>query len=322
MKAAVYYETGSPDVFRYEDVPDPVPGPGDILVDVEAVSIEGGDTLNRLGGELARRPHVVGYQCAGVVAELGAGVRGFSVGERVVTVGLDGSHAERRAVPEGFAWKIPDGVSTDEAACVPVPFGTADDCLFEFGHLQAGETALIHAGAGGVGIAAIQMAKRAGARVFATASSDDRLERLKDLGLDEGINYTTHDFVAEARRLTDGRGVDVVVDSVGGVTLQGSINVLAYRGRCVSVGDAGRSTAEHLDISGMRPNNQTFSGYFLGAELLLFPRARAMIAGHLDAIAKGELKVVIDRTFPLSDAAGAHAYIESRQAFGRVLLVP
>jgi NADPH2:quinone reductase len=249
-------------------------------------------------------------------------VRGFSVGERVVTVGLDGSHAERRAVPEGFAWKIPDGVSTDEAACVPVPFGTADDCLFEFGHLQAGETALIHAGAGGVGIAAIQMAKRAGARVFSTASSDDRLERLKDLGLDEGINYTTHDFVAEARRLTDGRGVDVVVDSVGGVTLQGSINVLAYRGRCVSVGDAGRSTAEHLDISGMRPNNQTFSGYFLGAELLLFPRARAMIAGHLDAIAKGELKVVIDRTFPLSDAAGAHAYIESRQAFGRVLLVP
>ena len=322
MKAAVYYETGSPDVFRYEDVPDPVPGPGDILVDVETVSIEGGDTLNRLGGELARRPHVVGYQCAGVVAEVGAGVRGFSVGERVVTVGLDGSHAERRAVPEGFAWKIPDGVSTDEAACVPVPFGTADDCLFEFGHLQAGETALIHAGAGGVGIAAIQMAKRAGARVFSTASSDDRLERLKDLGLDEGINYTTHDFVAEARRLTDGRGVDVVVDSVGGVTLQGSINVLAYRGRCVSVGDAGRSAAEHLDISGMRPNNQTFSGYFLGAELLLFPRARAMIAGHLDAIAKGELKVVIDRTFPLSDAAGAHAYIESRQAFGRVLLVP
>ena len=318
----MYYETGPPDVLRYEDVPDPVPGPGDILVDVEAVSIEGGDTLNRLGGDLARSPHVVGYQCAGIVVEVGADVRGFAVGERAVTVGLDGSHAELRAVPEGFAWKIPDGVSTDEAACVPVPFGTADDCLFEFGRLQAGETALIHAGAGGVGIAAIQMAKRASARVFATASSDDRLARLRDLGLDEGINYLTHDFVSEARRLTDGRGVDVVVDSVGGVTLQGSVNVLAYRGRCVSVGDAGRSAAEHLDISGMRPNNQTLSGYFLGAELLLFPRAHAMIARHLDDIAKGELKVVIDRTFPLSDAAGAHAYIESRQAFGRVLLVP
>ena len=322
MKAAVYYETGAPEVFRYEDVPDPQVGPGDVLIDVEAVSIEGGDTLNRLGGDLARVPHVVGYQAAGTVAAVGADVRGFAVGDRAVTVGLDGSHAERRATPEGFAWKIPDSVSTDDAACVPVPFGTADDCLFEFGHLQAGETALIHAGAGGVGIAAIQMAKRAGARVFATASSDDRLERLKELGLDEGINYVTHDFVAEGRRLTDGRGMDVVVDSVGGVTLQGSINLLAYRGRCVTVGDAGRAAAEHLDISTMRGNNQTLSGYFLGAELLLSPRPHAMIAGHLDAIGRGELKVVIDRTFPLSDAAGAHAYIESRQAFGRVLLVP
>ena len=323
MKAAVYYETGSPEVFRYEDVPDPEPGSGDILVAVEAVSIEGGDTLNRLGGDLGRVPHIVGYQCAGTVIAAGADVTRLAVGDRVVTVGLDGSHAERRAVPEPFAWKIPDGVQTDEAACVPVPFGTADDCLFEFGQLKAGETALIHAGAGGVGIAAIQMAKRAGARVLSTASSDDRLERLKELGLDEGINYRTHDFVAEARRLTDGRGVDVVVDSVGATTLQGSINALAYRGRCVSVGDAGRDRAETLDVSNMRPNNQAFSGYFMGAELLLaHARVHGMIARHLDDIARGELKVVIDRTFPLSDAAGAHAYIESRQAFGRVLLVP
>jgi NADPH2:quinone reductase len=322
MRAAVYYEAGPPDVFRYEEVPDPVAGPGDILVDVEAISIEGGDTLNRLGGELNAMPHIVGYQCAGTVAQVGADVAGFAVGDRAVTVGIDGSHAERRAVPAPFAWKVPDGVSTDEAACVPVPFGTADDCLFEFGRLRAGETALIHAGAGGVGIAAIQMAKRAGARVFATASSDDRLERLKELGLDEGINYVTHDFVAEARRLTDGRGVDVIVDSVGGTTLQGSLRALAYRGRCVTVGDAGRAPAEQVDISAMRPNNQTLSGYFLGAELVLAPRAHAMIARHLEAIARGELKVVIDRIFPLSEAAAAHAYIESRQAFGRVLLVP
>jgi NADPH2:quinone reductase len=225
-------------------------------------------------------------------------------------------------VPEVFAWKIPEGLSTEEAACVPVPFGTADDCLFEFGHLWAGETALIHAGAGGVGIAAIQLAKRAGARVFSTASSDEKLERLKELGLDEGINYATHDFVAEARRLTDGRGVDLVVDSVGGTTLQGSIHALAYRGRCVTVGDASRVRAEQLDISSMRPSNQTLSGYFMGAELLLSPRVHELIAGHLDAIAEGELRVVIDRSFPLSDAAAAHAYIESRRSFGRVLLVP
>jgi NADPH2:quinone reductase len=275
-----------------------------------------------LQGALNRVPHIVGYQAAGTVVGRGDGATRFSEGDRVVTTGIDGSHAELRAVPEAFAWAIPDGLATEEGACVPVPFGTADDCLFEFGRLAAGETALIQAGASGVGIAAIQMANRAGARVLATASSNEKLDRLKELGLDEGINYKDTDFVAEARRLTEGRGVDVVVDSVGGPTLQGSIDVLAYRGRVVSVGDAGRSSAERVDVSNMRPNNQTFSGYFLGAELLLLPRAYPMIAGHLEDVAKGALRVVIDRTYPLADAAAAHAYIESRRAFGRVLLIP
>jgi NADPH:quinone reductase len=322
MKAAVYYENGGPGVFKYEDAPDPELHPRGIIIRVEAVSIEGGDTLNRLGGDLTKVPHIVGYQAAGTVAEVGADVVGFAVGDRVVTVGVDGSHAARRAVATLAAWKIPDGVSTDDAAAVPVPFGTADDCLFEFGRLQAGETVLIQAGAGGVGVAAIQLAKRAGARVLATASSDDKLARLTELGLDEGINYVRDDFVAESRRLTEGRGVDVIVDSVGGATLQGSIRALAYRGRCVTVGDAGRAPAEQLDISTMRPNNQTLSGYFLGVELLVSPRPHVLIAGLLDAIARRELRVVIDRVYALSDAAAAHAYIESRQSFGRVLLVP
>jgi NADPH2:quinone reductase len=322
MKAAVYYETGSPDVFRYEDVPDPAVGSSELLVQVQAISIEGGDTLNRLQGDMSRVPHIVGYQCAGTVAAIGEEVSGYSVGDRVVTVGIDGSHAELRAADQSFAWKIPDPLSTEEAACVPVPFGTADDCLFEFGHLASGETVLIHAGAGGVGVAAIQLAKRAGARVFATASSDEKLERLKELGLDEGINYARSDFVAELRNRTGGRGADVIVDSVGGRTLQGSIDALAYRGRCVTVGDAGRSAAETLDISNMRPNNQTLSGYFLGAELLLFPRAYPMIGRLLEDVARGDLRVVIDRTYPLAAAAEAHAYIESRQSFGRVVLVP
>jgi NADPH2:quinone reductase len=322
VKAAVYYETGGPEVLRYEDVPDPTVAESEILISVEAVSIEGGDTLNRLGGEMSRVPHVVGYQCAGTVIDVGDQVTAFAVGDRAVTVGADGSHAELRAVPEQFAWSIPQGLSTEEAACVPVPFGTADDCLFEFGHLTSGETVLIHAGAGGVGIAAIQIAKRAGARVLATASSDAKLERLKELGLDEGINYVTHDFVAESRRLTDGKGLDLIIDSVGGVTLQGSINALAYRGRCVTVGDAGRTRAQLLDISGLRGNNQTLSGYFMGAELFLSPRPHELVARYLESIANGEYRVIIDKTFPLSDATGAHAYIESRQSFGRVLLIP
>jgi NADPH:quinone reductase len=322
VKAAVYYQTGGPEVFRYEEIPDPVVGPSDVLVRVEAVSIEGGDTLNRLGGDISRVPHVVGYQCAGSVVEVGAAVGGFSEGDRVVTVGLDGSHAELRAVGESFCWAIPEGLTIEEAACVPVPFGTADDCLFEFGHLQPGETALIHAGASGVGIAAIQLAKRAGATVLATASSDSRLERLVDLGLDHGINYSSVDFVSEVRRLTEGRGADVIVDSVGGSTLQKSLHSLAYRGRCITFGDAGRESGADLDISTMRGNNQTLVGYFLGAELFLSPRAHAMIAARIGDIASGELRVVIDRHFSLEQAGEAHAYIESRQAFGRVLLIP
>jgi NADPH2:quinone reductase len=322
MKAAVYYETGSPDVFRYEDVADPSPGPGELLVAVEAVSIEGGDTLNRLGGPMTATPHIVGYQAAGTVLAVGEGVQGFSAGDRVTTVGLNGSHAEQRTVGQSFAWHVPAGLDIKDAACIPVPYGTAHDCLFEFGRLQPGETALIHAGAGGVGIAAIQMAKQAGARVLSTASSDERLERLKPLGLDEGINYATHDFVTECRRLTDGRGADVIVDSVGGKNLRQSLAALAYRGRCITVGDAGRGGAEPLDVSGIRANNQSLTGVFLGGELFTGSRAYAMVADQVAAVASGRLKVVVDRTFPLSEAAEAHRYVESRQAFGRVLLIP
>jgi NADPH2:quinone reductase len=322
VKAAVYYETGGPDVFRFEDVPDPGVSADDVLIAVEAVSIEGGDTLNRLQGDLTQVPHIVGYQCAGTVIAVGDQVTAISVGDRVVTVGLDGSHAQRRAVGQSFCWVVPEGLSTEEAACVPVPFGTASDCLFEFGRLQPGESVLIHAGASGVGIAAIQMAKRAGARVLATASSDERLARLAQYGLDHGINYASGDFVEAVRQLTDGAGADVIVDSIGGSNLQKSLHCLAYRGRCMTFGDAGRDVTSKVDISTMRANNQSLVGYFLGAELFLTPRPHGVIAGILDDIAQGHLRVVIDRRFPLDEAGEAHAYIESRQAFGRVLLIP
>jgi NADPH2:quinone reductase len=319
VKAAVYYETGPPSVFRYEDVPDPVCGPGDVLLDVEAVSIEGGDTLNRAGGEMASSPHIVGYQCAGTIAEVGSDVQDRRLGQKVVCTMLWGSHAERRAVPSLVTWLVPDGLDIVEAACVPVAFATADDCLFEFGHLQAGETVLIQAGAGGVGLAAIQLAKRAGATVLATASSDEKLERLKEFGLDHGINYRTSDFPAVARELTGGAGVALVVDSVGS-TLTGSVQALAYRGRVSLVGSAGRDP-QPFDAGMLMMGNQTLTGVFLGAEVAT-PRVQAIVDRLLDEVAQGELRVVVDRTFPLSDAARAHEYLESRQAFGRVVLVP
>ena len=316
----MYYETGPPDVFRYEDVPDPECGPGTVLVEVEAISIEGGDTLNRAGGLMTASPHIVGYQCAGTIRQVGDGVHDREVGQRVVATMMSGSHAELVAVPALVTWVIPAGADVAACACVPVAFGTADDCLFEFGHLQEGETVLIQAGGGGLGLAAIQLAKRAGAIVLATASSDDKLERLKPFGLDHGINYSSPDWVREVRTVTGGRGVHLAVDSVGGSVLAGSLQCLTYRGRCITVGNAGRDP-QPLDISGLAMGNHSLTGVFLGAEIAT-ERARAMIARHVEDVAAGRLQVVIDRTFPLAEAAAAHAYIESRQAVGRVVLVP
>src|SRR5437762_6121532 len=223
MKAAVYYENGGPQVLKYEDVPDPKCHPKGVVIRVEAVSVEGGDTLNRFRGTLVTHPHVVGYQAAGEIIEVGSEVKNLRVGQKVATSHAYGSHAERRAVPARSCWAIPDGLDVKPASVIPVTFGTADDCLFEFGRLKAGETVLIQAGASGVGVAAIQLAKRAGARVFATASSDARLDALRPLGLDEGINYTKDDVVESVMKLTDGKGVNLVVDTVGGSALQGSL---------------------------------------------------------------------------------------------------
>ena len=236
----MFYEPGTPDVFRYEDVDDPAVGPQDVLIKVTAVGVQGGDVLRRAHGPLPRVPHIVGYQASGVVVSVGEAVMGFAPGHRVVATMDSGSHAELASVPAACVWLVPDGLSLEAAAAVPIEYGTADDCLFEFGHLESGETVLVQAGAGGVGIAAIQLAKAAGATVFATASSDERLGRLTEFGLDAGINYASADVVRTVRQLTDGRGVDLVVDPVGGATLETSIAALAYRGRISWIGRAGR----------------------------------------------------------------------------------
>jgi len=320
MKAAVYYRNGGPEVLKYEDVPDPVCHPKGVVIRVEAVSIEGGDTLNRWRGAMASTPHIVGYQAGGEIIKVGSDVHDLRVGQKVTTVFNSGSHAALRAVPARAAWPVPAGFDIKLASAIPVPFGTADDCLFEFGHLKAGETVLVQAGASGVGVAAIQLAKRAGATVIATASSDERLERLRPLGMDHGINYRTGDVVKSVMRLTSGKGANLVVDPVGGSTLQSSIGALAYRGRISMVGAAGRE-AMTVDVSPLMAGNRSLTGVFLGAEMAT-DRVRNMIQRLVDEAARGELKVVIDKTFPLSEAAAAHAYIESRQAVGRVLLIP
>src|ERR1700730_7847966 len=227
MKAAVIYENGTPDVLRYEDVPDPECPDGHVLIDVEAISIEGGDLLARAGSPPRSVPHIVGYLAAGTVVEVGAGVGDRAAGDRVVTLNMAGSHASKRTVPAMSTWAIPDGLDAAPAAGVPVAFGTAQECLFTAGNLEPGQTALIHAGAGGVGMAAIQLAKRGGATVISTASSDEKLERLREFGLDHGINYASEKFVERTRELTDGRGADVILDSVGVQNLVDSVGALA-----------------------------------------------------------------------------------------------
>jgi NADPH:quinone reductase len=322
MKAAVIYENGGPDVLRYEDVPDPDCPEGCVLIDVEAISIEGGDLLARAGSPPAATPHIVGYLAAGTVVEAGAGVGSPAVGDKVVALSADGSHAEKRVVPAAVTWPVPDGLDAAPAACVPVAIGTAQECLFTAANLEQGQTVLVHAGAGGVGMAAIQLAKQAGATVFSTASSDEKLERLKPLGLDHGINYASESFVDRVGELTDGRGVDVVLDSVGGKNLVDSVDALAYRGTLVSVGVAGRG-GSGLEARSLWAKNNTLRGVYLGGAMLSeFPRVHQMISDLIGRVASGELHVEIDRSFPLAEAAAAHAYLEGRNAFGRVVMTP
>ena len=322
MKAAVIYENGDPGVLRYDDVPEPECPGGFVVVDAEAISIEGGDLLARAGGELAAVPHVVGYLSAGTVSEVGAGVDGPAVGDRVVALNSTGSHGSRRAVFAAMTWPIPAGLDAAQAACVPVAFGTAYECLFTAGGLTEGQTVLVHAGAGGVGMAAIQLAKRAGATVIATASSDEKLERLKAFGLDHGINYATDSFVERTNQLTDSRGVDVVIDSIGGQNLVDSVGVLSYRGTLVSVGVAARAGSA-IEARSLWTRNNTLRGVFLGGAILPeYARIHPMIGDMLQRVASGELRVEIDRSFPLADAAAAHQYAESRKAFGRVVMAP
>ncbi len=322
MKAAVYYQGGPPEVMKYEEVPDPEVRPRNVLIEVHAVSIEGGDVLARGRGPAGAAPYCGGYLASGVIVEVGADVSDRFVGQRVTTSDNGGSHASLRSVNSRSAWPIPDDMPMETGACIPIPFGTADDCLFEFGRLTEGESVLIHAGASGTGLAGIQLAKRAGAKVFATASSNERLDRLKDYGLDHGINYTEVDFEEAMKALTDGQGPNLIVDSVGGKNLEKSLSCAAYRGRIVSMGGVGRD-AHQPDFSIMAGQNKTYVSYFQGAELRFNgERARANVQRLIEEVSRGELQVVIDRTYKLSEAAEAHAFIESRKAFGRVVLVP
>lgn len=320
MRAAVFDHPGPPDVLVVRTVPDPEVRPNGMLVEVRAIGLQGGDLINRRITEPPRSDHVVGYQASGVVRELGPGTSGFSIGERVVTNAMSGSHAELVGASARKTWRLPEGVSFEEAAAVPIEFGTASDALFEFGGLQPGETVLIHGGAGGVGLAAVQLAHRAGAVVVATSSGAERLARLREFGVDHAIDYRSEDVAARVRELTEGRGAELVVDPVGGGTLEVSIDALAYRGRISWIGN-GRG--EQADVWRLMEKNGSITPQFFAMEQSRQPdRTHALVSDLLDRVAAGELRVAIDRTFPLGEAAAAHAHAEHGHPFGRVVVVP
>jgi NADPH2:quinone reductase len=219
-------------------------------------------------------------------------------------------------------WVIPPGADMRAIACVPVAFGTAHDALFALGGMKKGDRVLVHAGAGGVGLAAIQLAKAAGAVVLTTASSDEKLARLREFGADHGINYRTGDLVAAVKAAVGSQGVDVVVDPVGGKTLQDSVAFLAYRGRIVNLGRSGRDAILFDPLPLWRRNGTLVGMSLMTSVTNEHARIYAVIEECIRRVASGELRVVMDKAFPLSEAAQAHAYVEGRSAFGRVVMLP
>ncbi len=318
MKAAVYDNPGPPTVLRYADVPDPVCGPQDVLIAVEAISIEGGDLINRRSTS-QRSPWIVGYAAAGTIVAVGENVTDRTVGQRVTAFDMQGSHAELWSVSASRTWLIPNDVDMAQAAVLPISFGTARHCVITKGRLNEGEIVLIQAAAGGVGLAAIQLARQAGATVIAVAGGRERQARLTALGAAHVIDRFEQDVVGEVRRLTDGRGVDLVIDPVGS-TLQASLSALAVEGRLVYVGNAGGGGLD-VDLWSPMQNNQTLHGVFMGA-LFERPAVHRTVDELLEATAKRRLDVVIDQVFPLREAAKAHQHAETAKPLGRVVMTP
>jgi NADPH2:quinone reductase len=322
MKAAVYYQNGGPEVFKYEDVKDPVCKATEVLIRIRSISIEGGDLINRELRPLFHVPNIVGYQCSGEVIEVGTAVKDRFIGQRVVTLGEFGSHAQLIATESHRTFPIPERLSYEKASAIPVAFLTAHDCLFERGNLKAGETVLIHGGTGSLGLALIQMASQAGATVIATGSDDDKLARLAEYGASRVINYKTQNIEELVMEVTGKMGVELVIDSVGGENLALSTRTLAYRGRVIFVGRSSRDLSLFDPLLLWR-QNATLFGVFLP---VIMANEKKRTALTLESIFKdvvsGKLNVTIDKTFPLSEAKEAHQYVDERKGFGRVLLNP
>ena len=327
MKAAIIHETGNEDVFRYEDVPDPEPRPRQVLLRIESASVNRGDLFRRdgsYGGGAQTLPLIIGWDVAGTIIGVGSEVTTRQVGQRVVATLPHGGYAEMTAVNEAGTVPIPDGVSFDEAASIPIVFLTSWFALRNVANLKEGETALIQSAGSGVGMAGIQIAKHMGCTVITTAGSQDKLDKARELGADHCIDYNEADFLAETMSITaqDNRepGVDVVLEAVGGDVLTKSIQALAMGGRAVTVGNTSRQPAT-VEPGLMLNRLLTLQGFSLAVQMGTGGVIQELQT-ILDLCAQGRLRTVIDRVFPLREAGEAHRHLGDRRNFGKVLLRP
>lgn len=322
MKAIRVHALGGPEVLQYEDVPDPVPAAGQAVVRIEAVGVNFIDVYHRTGLYKVPVPFTLGQEAAGTVEAVGPGVTGIAAGDRVAYTGVMGTYAEKAAVAADRLVKLPDGLSARDGAAAMLQGMTAHYLACSTYPLKAGDACMVHAGAGGVGLLLIQIAKLRGARVFTTTSTEEKAALAREAGADEVILYEAQDFAAEVRRLTDGRGVQVVYDGVGKATFDKSLDSLARRGTMVLFGQAS-GPVPPLDPAIL---NAKGSIYLTRPSLFHYIAEREELAARagdvLGWIREGKLKLRIGLELPLAEAAAAHRALEGRTTTGKVLLLP
>jgi NADPH2:quinone reductase len=322
MKAIQVSQTGGPEVLVPVDLPAPKPKADEAVVQIKAAGVNFIDVYFREGRYPAPVPFIDGQEGAGVVTEIGSEVKLVQPGDRVAYTGALGSYAEYAAVPANRLVKIPAALSFEQGAAAMLQGMTAHYLLYSTYKLQAGETALVHAAAGGVGLLLVQMAKRIGARVIGTAGTHDKAQLARDAGADECIVYTETDFETETKRLTGGKGVHVVYDGVGKATFDKDLNVLLPRGFLVLFGGSSGAVPPFdlikLSQKGSLYITRPTLGHYTTTREELEWRANDVLGW----IAAGELKLRIHKTYPLTDAAQAHRDLEGRKTTGKLLLVP
>ncbi|MEM7117203.1 MAG: quinone oxidoreductase [Chloroflexota bacterium] len=322
MKAIRVHQTGEPDVLQIEDVPMPEPAAGEARLKVAAAGLNFIDVYHRKGWYTLPLPFTPGREAAGVVDAIGEGVTEVAVGDRVAYPIYPAGYAEYITIPASKLVPVPDGVTLEQAAAVMLQGMTAHYLAFSTYPLKAGDTALIHAAAGGVGLLLVQMAKMCGARVIGTVSTEEKAALAKAAGADEIILYTQSDFETETLAITNGQGVEVIYDSVGKTTFDKGLNCLKPRGYMVLFGQAsgpiGDFDPQKLNSGGSLFLTRPSLGHYVANREELLWRANDLFGW----MASGKLNVRIDQAFPLAQAADAHRYIEARKTKGKVILIP